>query len=415
MSAAAPRRLLVVSHRPLEAGGTTRWRHLARALPEHGWEVRAVTAPGGLTTDQTSTDPRVARLSELRARVMGRVGALARPAFRHLLGFQPEAFPPNALWSLTGRRAVRAALAEVRPHAVVATSPPPAALFAAAGSVPAGLPWIADLRDPWAGSPFYDAGGQVLTRIERRALARAAAVVAVTPPMLAELRARHPDLADRMRLLPNGYDPILLTDRPAAAPSFAGRRVTLIHPGTLYGGRTASALLAAMTEPDLRGRLRLELLGNVDAESEAALAARPPEVEVELVTPLPWEGAIARMRAADVVVVIQPSSLGDAIAWPVKAFEALALGKPVLSITGGGAVEGLLRELGQDAGCARHDDPASIAAALRRLLAAPPAPVPAERLGAWDRAAIARDYAALLDEVVGLHRTSGAPRPLEVG
>jgi glycosyltransferase involved in cell wall biosynthesis len=392
------RRLLLVSHRPIEAGGTTRWRHLARALPDHGWSVHAVTAPAGTTGDPTSTDPTVARRSQLRARAMRRVGALARPLSQRLLGVQPEAFPPNTLWSFTGRAPIRAALAELRPDAIVATSPPPAALFAAAATAGA-VPLVADLRDPWAGNPFYDAGGRLLTRIERRALERADAIVAVTAPMLEELRERHPALAPRMRLLPNGFAPALLAGRPTQPPRWDGRPVTLIHPGTLYGGRTLAALVDAMTEPDLRGRLRLRLLGAPD-DATAAAAAAHPDVDMEVLPPVEWEAAIEQVRAADVVVVAQPTELGDAIAWPVKTFEALALGKPILSITGGGAVERLLGDLGQPAGCARHGDPASVAAALRRLLAAPPAPVPAERLAAWDRSRVAAGYAALLDELV---------------
>jgi glycosyltransferase involved in cell wall biosynthesis len=392
------RRLLLVSHRPIEAGGTTRWRHLAQALPECGWSVHVVAAPAGTTGDTTSTDPRIARRSQARAAVMGHVGAVIRPLSRRLLRVQPEAFPPSTAWSFTGRRAIRTALAELRPDAVVATSPPPAALFAAAGAV-RGLPFVADLRDPWAGSPFYDAGGRLLTRIERRALTRADAIVAVTTPMLEQLRARHPSLADRMRLVPNGFPPALLDGRPAGPPDWDGRRVTLIHPGTLYGGRTVADLVEALGEPDLRGRFALRLLGNVDPASEAAIASTAG-VDVAVLPPRDWDAAMELMCQADVVVVAQPTSLGDDIAWPVKTFEALALGKPVLAITGGGAVERLLRDLGVATGCARHGDPAGIADALRRLLDAPPAPVPAQRLATWDRSVIAADYAALLDELV---------------
>jgi glycosyltransferase involved in cell wall biosynthesis len=154
-----------------------------------------------------------------------------------------------------------------------------------------------------------------------------------------------------------------------------------------------------MAQPALRERLRLRLLGNADAETCEAMAANPA-VDVEVLPPVSWEEAIERIRGSDVVVVAQPTELGDDIAWPVKIFEALALGKPILSITGGGAVERLLGELGQPAGCARHGDAGSIAAALQRLLAAPPAPVPPASLAAWNRSEVASDYAALLDELV---------------
>jgi glycosyltransferase involved in cell wall biosynthesis len=85
-------------------------------------------------------------------------------------------------------------------------------------------------------------------------------------------------------------------------------------------------------------------------------------------------------------------------------FEALALGKPVLSLTGGGAGEALLRELGVDQGCARWDDVDSVADATERLLEAPPGPVPVERLARWDRSNVARDYDALLERLI-----AGAP------
>ena len=174
--------------------------------------------------------------------------------------------------------------------------------------------------------------------------------------------------------------------------------MTLIHPGTLYGGRTVADLVTAMAAPALRDRVVLRLLGSVDAASEAAISASPG-LDVAVHAPTDWDSAMDQVRAADVVVVIQPTELGDDIAWPVKTFEALALGKPVLAITGGGAVERLLHELGQPAGCARLGDPAGVGAALCALLADPPAPVPAERLAPWDRSVIAAEYAALLDEV----------------
>ena len=286
----------------------------------------------------------------------------------------------------------------------MSTSPPPAALFAAtAATRGTGIPHVADMRDPWAGSLFYDAGGTLLTDIERRAFSASAAVVAVTDPMLADMRARHPGLAGRMHMLPNGFDPAILElRRPPAARD--GRKLSLIHPGALYGERSVDVLVAALSRPGLRERVRLELVGNMNASSEAAVRSAPPELEIDVSSPLPWRATIDRVAAADAVVVIFPPQLGDGVAWPVKMFEALALGKPVLSLTGGGAGEALLRELGVDQGCARWDDADSVAAAAERLLADPPGPVEPERLARFDRSNVARDYAALLERLI-----AGAP------
>jgi glycosyltransferase involved in cell wall biosynthesis len=170
----------------------------------------------------------------------------------------------------------------------------------------------------------------------------------------------------------------------------------------LYGDRRVDELLQALARPALAGRVRLELVGNLTAETEQALAHRPPGVEVETVPPQSWEATMDRVAAADVVAVIYPRSMGDEYSVPVKLHEALALGKPVLSITAGGASEALLRELGQDHALARHGDAASVGDALERLLAGPPpAPVDPGRIARFDRARVAADYAALLDELAG--------------
>jgi glycosyltransferase involved in cell wall biosynthesis len=414
------RRLLLVTHRPIGygGGGSVRWRFLRDALPAHGWEVEVVSAPEGVTTNEFSTDPRRARLASARAAVMGRVGALMRPVYRRALGIEPEAFPPSIAWSFVGRRAVRDAVVRVRPDVVWATGPPASALFAAAAVAPVeGLPLVSELRDLWAGSPYYDAGGKILPRVEARALRPADAVVCVTDEARERLASMHPELSGRLHVLPNGFDPQLLAMRgtrsapeatgdpleavvagggePGGAAGSPERPLTIIHAGALYGGRSVDALLDGLGRTELAGRARLELLG-------AAGGVEPGTrngIEVAVTPPVPWDEAIARTRAADIVLVI--FTPGDATAVPGKLYEALALGRPILALTTeDSATERLLRRLGQDAGVALHDDPEAIAAAVRRLTEAPPAPVPPERLERWDRARVAQRAAELLDGLV---------------
>jgi glycosyltransferase involved in cell wall biosynthesis len=156
-----------------------------------------------------------------------------------------------------------------------------------------------------------------------------------------------------------------------------------------------------MARPGLRERFRLEIIGNIDDGTAEAMRAAPEGVEIETRPPSPWDATMERVREAHVVITIVPYTMGDDVAWPVKNFEAFALGKPVLSITTGGATEALLRDLGVDVACARDGDVDSIAAALERLLAGSPLPpLPVERIRRWDRSVVARDYAALLDGLV---------------
>lgn len=390
------RTLLVVSQRPLDlgGGGSVRWRHLRRALPGHGWKVVECSAPLGIAADESSTDPRSARLAARRAKVMAAAGHLLEPLARGLR-VRPDALAPNNLWALTGRRAIRDAVARERPDVVVATTPPPSAMLASAAAV-AGAPLIVELRDLWAGNPYFDRGSPLLRRLEARTLAQASAVVTVTDGCRAVLLELHPEIADRLHVLPNGFEPSLLSRRE---PARRDGPATLIHAGSLYGDRTGESLVGALDRPELRGRVRLELLGVVDPRTRRAMAA-VDGVDVHAVGSVDWEEAIARVVAAQIAVVINAPSTGGDMALPNKLFEALALGRPVLALaTPPSDTARLLERLGQDAGLAPPDDPAAIAAAIERLLTEPPPPVPPEALADFDRDRIAKRYAALLDEL----------------
>ena len=391
------RTVLVVSQRPLDlgGGGSARWSHLRRRLPEHGWRVVECSPPVGLTAAETSTDARAAHLAALRARIMGTAGRIIAP-FAHLLQLEPEAFAPNNAWALTGRRVVRYAIERVRPDVVLATGPPPSALVVST-SVAAGTPTVLELRDLWAGNPFFDRGSRLLQTVEQRLFDRAEAVVTVTDTCAATLARLHPASQAKVHVLPNGFDPALLGRRSHTVD--ARGPAILIHAGALYGDRTAEAVVEALARPKLRGRARLELVGVVDARTERALKAHP-DVEAIVEPPVSWEEAVSRTQRATIAVVINSPGTGGHMALPTKLFEALALGRPVLAITDPvSETARLLTRFGQDTGLAPPEDDGAIAAAVGRLLDDPPPPVPPEALGEFDRDRIAARYAELLDVV----------------
>ena len=305
---------------------------------------------------------------------------------------KPEALAPNNLWALTGRRAVREAIERERPDVVVATSPPPSGLPAAAAVIE-DIPFVADVRDLWAGN-LHDRGSRVLAGLQGRALRRADAVATVTEGCRVSLLGLHAEIAERLHVLPNGFDPALLGRRAPAAPHDGPAR--LIYAGALYGEHNAVGLVEALR--GFGGRVRSEFVGVVDPQTRRAVARGTADVPIH--PPVGWEEAIERVLAADAAVVITTRSAGGDMALPNKLFEALALGRPVLALVdSGGDTARLLVRLGQDAGIAPPDDPAAIAGAIERLLAALPPPVSPEALAEFDRDRIAERYAALLEDV----------------
>jgi glycosyltransferase involved in cell wall biosynthesis len=369
------RRLLLVSHRPVDqAGGpAARWRSFVRHLPEHGWEVDVLSAGGA----DEFVSPGSA---QARAKVMETAGRLADPLFR-LAGLRPEALPLSTLWIPRGAREIRRRLGGGGYDAVLATAPPFAALLAASRAA-GEVPLVVELRDLWAGNPAFDRGGPILQRAESGVVKHAATVIAVTPEAADDLRRRHPGA--RIEEISNGFEPELLQMRRVTSGT------TILHSGTLTKDRPLAPLLAILKPP-----LRLVLHGYVAPEILKEIA--DSGAEVEIVAPSSWEDAVRRIADADVALVTQSRGAGDETAVAAKVYECLALGKPVLSITHGGATEALLRRLEADSLCARLDDQPSIEAALDKIRAGDlPAPVPPEKLARYERPRLAEALANLL-------------------
>lgn len=237
-------------------------------------------------------------------------------------------------------------------------------------------------REPWAAG--------LLHLIDRAALTRASAVVSLTDDfrrLLAAIGWRDPA---EVSVVPDAYDERLFAPReragarealglPAAAPLVAYAGMTFAH-------RWLDGLLDAAA--GLRGRfpgLTLALVGGRDAERAALArqaaglglpvalrAAGDPPAPVApgallLVAPRPQPEVVGYLAAADALAI--PDTVTDVTASPLKLFEYLALGTPLVlpSIPA-------LHEIVPPALCHPFPrrDPAGLAAALAAALDAAP-------------------------------------------
>lgn len=147
-------------------------------------------------------------------------------------------------------RAARAAIkAGVRNHAsvLVASGPPHSALVAGAWAARAlGIPFVADLRDPW--SDRVDGNSQnwrpehALVRRLERAVLRSASAVTSTGATVAELLvSRDESLTEKIHVIRNGYDGA----REARTTTTRGR-LSILFAGELYAGRDPFPFLHAL-------------------------------------------------------------------------------------------------------------------------------------------------------------------------
>jgi glycosyltransferase involved in cell wall biosynthesis len=394
---------------PLGGIASLRALKLATYLPAFGWEPHVVAPRDGTFHRDPSLsfpEERVTRTASLEMSRAGKrmvgapvaeftaaeVGPLLgrlRAAARRWL-YYPD---PQRGWAPFALSAARAALRARRFDAVFSSSVPITAHVVArrlAGE--AGLPWLAEYRDPW--TPGLPAGHPHLrrARLLERALVEAADAV-VTPSddwarLFTGLGAR------RVEVVTNGVDP---ADLPALP--LPGEPV-LAFLGTFYPDRQSLAALwpAVRALREHRPLLRLRFIGALDARLREELRAQGLDAAVEATGFLPHVAALRALASASVLLVAGareawPERVGEI---PAKTWEYLATDRPIVYVGHPGTE--VARLLSGQPGCwiVPAQDEARGAAALRGALAGAGY---ARDVSAFTRRALAGRVARLLDEV----------------
>jgi glycosyltransferase involved in cell wall biosynthesis len=399
------RALLVAFHFPPAAAiGARRAARFATHLPAHGYEVVVLAADPatdlGCPVDPglAASAPRVpvyhapARdlVRALRARVRKEATRSPQPRARSLRRTWTQAMKdavsdllrtpdPSAGWIRPARAAARRAIAERPPDVVIASGPPWTALVVGAlAAADAGVPFVADLRDPWVGNPYSRpatwVGRALAPVVERWCLRRAALVVANTGPLGTHILVRYPELDGRVIVVQNGPDGEVATTgastRTSGYDGVGGEEpLKVVHTGTLYGQRDPRVIFAAVRLLLERGQVRpgdlaIELVGPLDVPGiDPATVRAETRGIVDFVPPVSHAEAQRIARAADVLLLFQP---GAPLQLPAKVFEYLGAGREVLTIADAGATADFARDVGLGP-VAAPGAPEEIAAALLDL------------------------------------------------
>jgi glycosyltransferase involved in cell wall biosynthesis len=240
---------------------------------------------------------------------------------------------------------------------IMTTSPPPSVhLIGAAVAAAKGVPWVADLRDPWLNHPHrrYESRGVRAKRVVERRMARlvtrrADALVAVTDTIAAELRGLDPTAAGKAHVIGHGID---VTDFEGLA-HIPAQRFTIVHTGTFFGQRTPRPFLTGVRDllgrrPDLRGQVLVRFIGDLRASDRTWARDLGIDEAWEETGFIPFRRALAAQRSADALLLLIPhaNGRGDSVL-SGKVFEYLAARRPVLAaVPPGGAAAALVRSAG---------------------------------------------------------------------
>jgi glycosyltransferase involved in cell wall biosynthesis len=437
------RRALLVAYDfpPIASAAAQRSRQLARHLPAHGWRPIVVAPKAGVSWayeesgESAFAGVEVRRTSSLepgyvlgvgrRERRTGGSGTVRRSAAACRLREWMLVPDSRAGWIPF---AAACALRLAEDVDVVVTTSPPASAHVVGYVVTraTGRPWVADFQDPWSLPAFQPWAGRLRPwvdgRLEAAVLRRANRVVATTAWLAENLAAR--GAGGRVRLVPNGFDP---AEHSPGAPS-DDSSFTLVHAGSFYGPRSPEPLLSAIcaalaADPRVRSSLRLRLLGSEDAENAARLeetARRLGLVDVvERLGQVPRREALAAMRSAAVLVLVTDPGDGGCGLVPLKLYEYLGAGRPVLALTPPDGEAGRLVRAAGGIAVDPSDTPAASVALLRlheRWRAGGTwSAVPAVALDRYRWERLAGEMAEILSEAVRGRRTTASAGPLAAG
>lgn len=318
------------------------------------------------------------------------------------------------------RPAVTAALELVQTHkpdVIFATAPPFSTLVTAAEVARlTSLPLVLDFRDPWTRVPW---GPRNKSRYaQRRAIALEEKCVHRANRVILNTDALESDFVDhysgiprsRFTTITNGYDKDLrnqVSTILSETPSGSGETtMRVLHPGSLYRRRDPRPILHALALLKERGNpVVFEQLGHCDTEFGVSELA----VQLGVADCFRQDAAVShnemlhRMAEVDAFLLVQPDT---AVQVPGKLFEMMLFQKPVIALTGEGALADIIQDYALGS-VANPTQPNSIAAAFEKLQRSPGSELCFEQaLRAFDGEQLTRSLAEHLSSVASTAASS---------
>ena len=405
--------------------GTQRFAKFVKHLPALGWRP-SVVAAGSLGdvnaphADRTllADIPRDVRVERVEAKPLT-AGQAVKKRLRFWLDGED--------WVAAAMPTALEVARETKPDVVVVTGSPFAA-YAIGERLKRelGVPWVLDLRDPWTLDGWRQWATMLHARWDRnhmrRAMRSAAATIANVPAAGAALAEAVPEAADKIVVIPNGYD---AADFPADALPPNQDHLEIVHVGSLQSldpvkkrlvggkswrwidpsGRSARPIIEGLARllrdrPQLREKVRLTFVGTVHDSNLRLADELGVRDRIDAVGYLSHDQSSQRLLSAGAVFVpLYDVAKGDeALIVPGKTYEAIASRRPVLACLPPGDADRLIRHLGIGP-VVRPGDVGGMATALGQLIDAHPQRSVAAPPEAFERRSLTKLLAALLDRV----------------
>jgi hypothetical protein len=375
-----------------------------KALAGRGWSSTVVCAapPPDATIDPELQDRYETSYAALRLQAPHQPSQFWERAIRRFV----RAADPDAGWIAAATEAGASAAATQQFQALISFAQPWSDhAIGLRLATRTRLPWIAHFSDPWADSPFLtDATLRAQALTAERKIVETADMLVFPVDRVADLVMRKypPRLAEKVRVVPHGFEP---RARRTARRGDASTPLRLIHAGDFYGIRTPAPLIASLRRlhagAPLDGKIEVVFIGSVPDEHRAAAHEAGLDGVVRFAGRIANAQCDSMLENADALLVMDAPA-AESVFLPSKLIDYLPFELPIVGLTpASGASADLLRELGCPV--AEPDDVAAIAGVVEALLAQ----WQAGELAAGERFhAVASRYdiaatTALLDKAIG--------------
>ena len=374
------RKVLFIAHHfpPIGGPGVQRAVKFVKHLPSFDILPLVLTGPGRAVSRWEPKDTSFGH--EIPAEV---------PVFRAGIGEEKPRSGHDRLAALIelGDRVIR----EHRPALIFVTMSPFAdALVVAQLAQRNQLPWIADLRDPWALDEFQVYRSRWHRTLQRRRMRRylssATAVIMNTPEATACFRNMFPELGHKARSsITNGYD---AGDFQRETPRIRPSCFTIVHSGYMHTAdglhqrshpleyrllgrieagveilpRSHYYLLKALErwkaqDPSIEHRVRVIFVGALTEADEEIARASTVRSSLEFTGFLPHVDCLSYVRGADLLFLpmhrMPPGRRATIV--PGKAYEYMATGLPILAAVPQGDARDFLSQAGTGLLCEPDD------------------------------------------------------------
>ena len=381
------KRVLIITYYwpPSGGSGIQRWVKFAKYLPSEGWQPVIYTPENPeLTAIDSSLAADIPEEAEIIRRhitepyslyrkLMGKgsstdmktlvtpISSTGRKTFRQRLSlfirgniFVPD---PRVLWVRPSVRFLSKYLVE-HPVDVIITTGPPQSMHLIGEELhrKTGIPWIPDFRDPWTKMYYLRHLGltsltwKILFNMEQDVLDQASKVLTVTPVVQEEYQTR---TTTPVAMITNGYDEDDFKDKTVERDGY----FNITHTGLLATDGNPSLLWSilgkkAASDGEFRDKLRIRLVGKVDAEVLSDMDAAGLSGNIVNLGYQDHEAAVREQLGASILILPLRDDPEYFRILPGKLFEYLASRRPILGIgQEDGAMARVIRDCGAGTVC----------------------------------------------------------------